>query len=321
MTSSTVGTKVLGALRIIALLALAAALCSACTIVREPPPENNGENNSNGGSPPAVDVLVVSQLDPNAAELSGRFEQIVYGLRGALAEREVQVNRLAMAPLHRQADGAVPLLYGEGDEDGEFGTMSEAIIYYGRDNGAEHLRETSSGESENLAALGMQLDQRSIYHASGGDPSGRPYFGEPADGLVVVVLSATERKCGVDDGDCRLDGQSPADYFTAGGEGGAEWLSLAGGQDLGANRIYHAAFATTEGGDRESFEEGCKARTGFPSTTLDFMAHSPTGYYEDFSRGLRQNGGRGSYIDLCNAFSAEGIVILEALAADIAAMF
>lgn len=321
MTSSTIRRRVMGALRLLSLLALAAALCGACTIVRDPPPESNGDNNSNGGSPPAVDVLVVSQLDPNAAELSVHFEQIVYGLRGALAEREVQVNRLALAPLHRQAEGAVPLLYGEGDEEGEFSSLSEAIIYYGRDNGAEYLRETSSGESENLAALGMQLDQRSIYRAESGDPSGRPYFGEPADGFVVIVLSATERKCGIDDGNCRLDGESSVDYFTAGGDDGAEWLTLPGNQGPGSGRIYHAAFATTEGGDRDSFEEGCEARTGFPSTTLDFMAHSPTGYYNDFTTGVRKNGGRGSYIDLCNALSAEGIVLLEATAADIAAMF
>ncbi|MFW5968758.1 MAG: hypothetical protein ACOCV2_14635 [Persicimonas sp.] len=319
MKTATIGKRVFGALRLIVLLALAAALCGACTIVRDPPPENN-ENNSNGKPPPAVDVLVVSQLDPNAAELSGRFEQIVYGLTGALAEREVKVNRVALAPLYRQAEGAVPLLYGEGDEEAEFESLSDAIVYYGRDEGSESLQDSASGESENLAALGMQLDQRSIYRASSGDPSGQPYFGEPSDGFVVVVLSATERKCGLDDDVCRLDGQSPADYFTAGGEDNADWLSLAGDEDLGTDKVYHAAFATTEGGDRDSFEEQCEARTGFPSTTLDFMEHSPTGYYEDFTREVRRSGGKASYVDLCDAMAAQGIAIIEGLAADIEGM-
>lgn len=299
----------------------AIGLCASCTIVRDPPEEGGGGENNDEAEQPAVDILVVSQMDRSAAELSGDFERIVYGLGAELGEREVQVSRLGLAPLHRQADGAVPLVYGEGDEDSEFGSLGEAIAYYGQDNGAEHLQQDATAESENLAELGMHLDERPVYSPSGSYPEGRSYFDRPADGFVVLVLSATDRLCDIDDEDCRLDGDRPGHYFTfREDDHAASWLSLPGGEGVDAERVFHGAVVTTEDSDADSFEERCTDQTGFPSTKLEFMEHASSTYYEPLAGQIEDDGGRAAVVDMCTALSSDGQPAIESLADQIAGM-
>lgn len=291
---------------------------TACTIVRY---VDDDDGSTTGPPPRVVDMLVMIDLDRGAANLTEDYGKVLGTISFALAEQNVQIRRAAMAPLYSRAQGAVPLLYGEDDEDGEFGNFAQAIGFYTYDAGAEYLQDPVESDSANLATLGKELDTRAIYHPTTADTEGAAYFNEPADGFVVVYLSASPRRCGANDAACQVDGTAPVNYFTAGSEA-LQWLELGGGGSLPVDRVFHAAVVTGEGIDYDTFYAGCSAFPNFPVTKLDVMQPSEEhSYFGPFIGGVKNAGGNGDMVDLCEAMSTAGEPALISLGVKIRSMF
>lgn len=292
---------------------------TACTVIRYVDPD--------GGTtvtlePVVLDMLVMIDLDRGTANLTPDYGNILGLLSFALAEQNIQIRHAAMAPLYTRAEGAVPLLYGESDPEGEFSDFAEAIAFYSYDAGAEYLQDPAPSDSANLATLGKELDTRAIYRPTTADTSGAAYFDEPADGFLVVYLSASPRRCGAGDAACDIDGQAAADYFTKTGENGLAWLELGGGASLPANKVFHAAIVTAEGVDYDTFYQKCASQPKFPITKLDVMQSSEEhAYYGPFVDSVKKAGGRGEVVDLCEAMSGRAESTTISLGVKIRSMF
>ncbi len=311
-------------LRLLVLAALFCVAASGCTIVVHDPQPQPGNNGHNDPPPPRVlDVLVLTQLDRSAGNLAPMYGQILSQLEADLGRENVALRQVGFAPLHRRAQDVVPLIYGrtDGSQQGDFASPGEAISFYATDNGGQYLQQMATGEGENLAALGMSLDQRAIYHPTSADPSAAAYFKAPADGFVVLTFSASKRLCGADEQACQLDGEAAGTYFTAkDADGNATWLSLPGGSGLPPGRIFHAAFVTAEGVDYNQFASHCRGFPNFPNSDLDFMEGSQKRYYGPVAKAINNHGGHAAVVDLCKAFSGDGDKAVRALADKIAGM-
>ena len=298
---------------------LLAIFGSGCTIIRYV----DGDDDDDGPTlpPKVVDMLVVVDLDHRTANLTDDFGGIIGTLGGELAKKNIEVRQAALAPMYGRSEGVVPLLYGENDDASEFGGFTDAVAFYTHDDGAQYLQDDAAYDGENLATLGADLDERAIYRPTTADPNARAYFVEPADGFVVIYLSASPRICGANDSDCAVDGQNPADYFTQAADGDAAWLQLPGGMGLPASKIFHGAIVTGEGMNYDAFYERCMAYPNFPATTLDVMEPSEHAYFGPFIEGVQGNGGRGAMVDLCEVMSSRRANSLQGLASKIRAIF
>ena len=299
MTMNPYRRRALGAL---CLAAVAMSTLSACTVIRyrdppeppepvEPPP------------PKVVDILVMVELERSTSSLADAYAGAVSQLVGGLALQNVTVRKLGVAPMYSRIGDSVPLIYGEGDPNAEFGTLAEAIAFYALDDGERYLRDRVDADGENLAAIGLELDTRPIYNPTTANADAAPYFGAPADGFVVVQLTAKERTCGVDDAACALNGAEPGSYFTSVTDGGLSWLELPGGDRLGKKKVYHLAIATQEGVDFDSFASSCEGRPDFPANKLDFMEPSARDYYTGLTQRINDGGGKADFVDMCLAMS------------------
>jgi hypothetical protein len=227
-----------------------------------------------------------------------------------------------MAPLYAQAEGAVPLLYGEPDEKGEFGGFDEAIAFYTYDDGAQYLQQESSSDSENLATLGAELNTRALYRPTTADTNATPFFKEPTDGFVVLYLSASPRKCSANGDGCAVGGVDPTTYFTRSSGGTVDWLKLAGGGSLPKDKVFHGAIVTAEKTDYDTFYDQCSSYPNFPIAQLDVMEPSEDhAYFGPLIEGVQNNGGAGEVIDLCEAMSGRGEPAVIGMAAKIRGMF
>ncbi len=299
MTRSPLGKRALGAL---ALAAVAMSTLSACTIIRyRDPPEP--VDPTEPPPPKVVDILVMVELERSTSSLADAYAGAVTQLVFNLGVQNVTVRKLGVAPMYSRIGDTVPLIYGEGDPNGEFGTVGEAIAFYAMDDGERYLRDRVEADGENLAAIGLELDTRAVYNPTIANTDATPYFSEPVDGFVVVQLTAKERTCGVDDAACALDGGDPASYFTAESEGGVDWLELPGGGKLGKKKVYHLAIATQEGVDFDTFASSCEGRPDFPAAKLDFMEPSSRDYYTGLTGRINDRGGKADFVDMCVAMS------------------
>lgn len=304
--------------RIFLLVSLVCTL-SACTVVRYADEDAGGDNNGgNNANTKSVDMLIMMDLDRSAANLTSAHADVVGKLIAGLEAQGIAVRKAALAPLYRRAEGVVPILYGLNDETNQFNNLGEAVAFYTYDSGADYLIDAATTDGANLATLGSQLDQRSIYKPEAADPLSRPYFEGAADGFVVVTLSATPRRCGAGAVGCEIDGVAPEDYFTRVNEvGQAQWLELAGGEGLPVDKIYHAAFVTREGIGYDQFYEECTDYPNFPTTLLDVMAPSENVYFERVNERIANRGGHGLAIDLCEAYSGRADFAVGGVVAEI----
>jgi hypothetical protein len=296
-----------------------------CTFIREVPGDGDGGGNNATPTPTpptTADMLVMVQIDRSAGNLAPAYGQILGQLEAALGKHNIELRRVGYAPLHRRAQQVVPLIFGRDDAQSEFGSAAEAIAFYASDGGAQYIRQTASGESENLAALGLELDERAVYRPTSADPTARAYFQRPADGLIVLTLSATARLCNAGDQACRLNGERPGQYFVSReADGDAAWLVLPGDEGLPPERIFHAAIVTAEGVDYEQFRARCLDHPNFPTTYLDFMEGSPATYWGPVADAINQGGGHAAVVDMCQALSSDGDAAIKSLAGRIAAAF
>jgi len=282
------------------IIALLMLTLSGCTIIRYVDPN---ENNNGGTTPPReVDMLVLVDLSRSSANLSSEYARILGALMGGLELQNIDVRKTALAPLERRAGETVPLIYGTGDDESEFRNFAEAIAFFARDGGDLYLTDPASSDGENLALLGMQLDERAIYRPNVADPSGRPYFTEPADGFVVVVLSASPRLCDVGSEGCDLNGMHPGDFFAGNG-----WVEFPGGGTLPSNKIFHLYIGTQEGhSDFEAFYDHCKKQPNFPMALIDVLQPSSGRYFGPVAQRLNSKSGEAMSLDLCEVMSMSG---------------
>jgi len=294
---------------------------SGCTIIRyvdpPPPPEPPVPP-----PPKVVDLLVMVELDRATSQLAPYYGQIVATLQAQLLLQNIQVRKTGMAPMYRRTGDVVPLLWGDGDTDGEFSSPADTIGFYAMDDAREYLREDDSVDGENLATLGPELASRAVYHPTTADPIAAPYFTTPADGFVVVYLTAKARVCAHDQVACQLDGVTAAEYFSRETSEKAEWLELPDDTGVPVSKIYHLAIATEEGVSEDAFYDGCERRRDFPAGATAFMEPSGNVYYEAFISELRRNGGNGSFVGMCEAISTmSGGTAMASAASDILKMF
>lgn len=306
--------------RIAILLAIIGGVYAAagCTVVRY---VDNDDDVVTGPPPRVIDMLVMMDMSRATANLTEDYSTILGGVMFALAENNVTVRHAALAPLHSRAGGAVPLLYGEDDADGEFFSFQEAVAFYTYDGGAEYLQDSAAAEGENLATLGGELDSRAVYHPTTADTSASAYFSEPADGFVVLYFSASPRRCSMNGTDCEIDGVSPADYFTQTDGEGVTWLNLPGGTSLPKEKVFHGAIVTAENVSYDEFYEVCAKYPNFPAAKLDVMQPSSEhAYFGPFVEEVKANGAPAHYTDLCEAMSRRMEPAVISLVAGIRAM-
>ncbi len=294
------------------------AAVGSCTVVVEEPCDPNGSNGLPGGGVPTVDMLVMIDLQRGSAQLATLYEALIEGLEFALTERDVALRQIGLAPLHHRSGTNVPLIHGTQAES-PFSSMTEAILYYATE-GASLLSESPGGELDNLAAIGTNLNQKAIHDPFAQAPLPTPYFLEPADGLIVLVISANERRCASNEPACQIEGLNPADHFTREDDNGARWLNMPGGS-LPANRIFHLALVTSEIDDFDRFASECLSKPNFPQGVIDAMQPGGTPFYGPFVQDVRSNGGRGGMEDLCSVLSTSAPIHLFRLAQDIRNMF
>ena len=293
-------------------------LATACTVVRY---AEDPENVIDGPPPRQIDMLVLVDLDRAAANLTPDYGDILGTLAFGLSKQNVEIRRAALAPLYRRAQGTVPLLYGVDDPDGEFGDFADAIAFYTYDDGASYLQDSVDSDSSNLATLGADLDSRSIYHPTTADTSGAAYFSGPADGFLIVYLSASPRRCEPGEDACRVEGLTAVEHFSKSGDDGAEWLELAGQTSVPKSKIFHAAIVTPEGPDYSQFYAECSSMANFPVAKLDVMQPSQdVSYFGPLVDGIKDAGGRGEVVNLCEAMSTKGEATLLSLSLNIRSM-
>lgn len=310
--------------QLVSRLAVAAVLIAAfwaamgCTVIRY---VDDDDGSTNGPPPVVIDMLVVMDLSRGAANLTEPYANIIGTVLFALGEQNVQVRQAGLAPMYARAAGAVPLVYGE-NGGSEFNNFAEAIAFYTYDDGAMYLQDDAASDSANIATLGQNLDTQPLYNPTVANPGATAYFLEPADGFVVLYLSASPRRCDVDDPACAVNNENPASYFTGESAEGAAWLELPGGTSLPPDKIFHAAIVTAENTDYDTFYQQCAAYPNFPAALLDVMEPSEEhAYFGPFVDGVKNQGGAGDYVDLCEAMSSRSEPALLGMAAKIRAMF
>lgn len=288
------------------MIALMMLSLSGCTVIRYVDPNENNSNNTTR-PPRVVDMLVMVDLSRSSANLSGEYAAILSSLIGGLELQNVEVRRTALAPLERRSGETVPLFYGTDDPESEFDNFGTAIAFYAQDGGDVFLTERAGSDGENLALLGMQIDERSIYRPSTSDSSGRPYFTEPGDGFIVVTLSASPRLCDASDSDCQLNDNHPGEYWMTSSAEGADWLEFPGGGRLPANKIFHLFIGTQEGqSDFDAFYEHCKEQPNFPMAQIDVLQPSPARYFGPVTDRINGISGEAMNLDLCKVMSLSG---------------
>lgn len=301
------------------LIALGTYAAVGCTIIRYVDP-TDPDGGTGELQPREIDMLVLVDLDRSAANLTAEYSKILGALSFGLGEQNIEIRKAALAPLYTRSNGAVPLLYGENDDDGDFWSFQEAIAFYAHDGGEDFLQDEVDSDSANLAVLGLELDSRAIYHPNSSDPTAVAYFEAPKDGFLVVYLTASERRCSAGDEACAVDGIDAVQYFSR-GDDQLSWLELPGGEGVAANKVFHAAITTAEGIDYATFFETCSKRPNFPVAKLDVMQPSSEHrYFGPFIDGIRSNGGNGAHVDLCEAMSSQGKVAIGSLALQIRSM-
>ena len=295
-----------------------AMFLAGCTVIRyvDKDKDDGGGGGGGGGTlkPKVVDVLVQANLRRPAANLASNYRNILNLLEAGLAKKKVTIRHVALAPMYRRHGDVVPLLWGRGAPDAQFGDLEAAIEYYTRDDGSQYLTGNSTVDGENLAALGMELDQRAIYRPGRADPESRAYFSRPKDGFVVLSLSAAPRRCDAGAAKCQLDGKHPAKFFTASGQDGAKWLELPGGTKISSSKLFYASVVTGEGKDYSTFAEDCRSQPKFPKTRLDVMEPSQNKYFGPFSKKVRNKGGAARKVGLCGAMSSKSKNLMFGLA-------
>lgn len=289
---------------------------SGCTIIRYVTDDNNDDQ---GDPPPPkiVDMLILIELDRNTAQLATDYQEAILSLQGGLATAGVTVRKKAVAPLYRRTGNAVPLIYGEGEEDGQFNDLAEAISFYTLNDNGRYLPDRVNAEGENLATLGMNLDSASIYHPTSAATDASPYFTVAGDGLIVVQMTAKARACGYDDAGCKLNGQAAGAYFTAEAGGKSSWLELPNATGLAKDRVFFLNIATLEGGTDDDVDRRCTGKVGLNELIINSLEASPFVYYEDFAEDVSQRGGWSKYMETCDALSASGDVKLAAMGKEI----
>lgn len=314
---------VIGKFGALALLITLSMSLSGCTIIRyvdnnepEPPEPKPIE-------PKVMDMLVMVELDRSATSMAESYQQILASLTLTLTEKKITLRKVALAPMYRRTGAAVPLIYGLGDEGSEFSNYGEAIFFFANDDGQMYLRDRASADGENLAALGQELDTRSLYHPTTADPDAIPYFTEPADGFMVVQITAKARTCAYSDAACQLDGTNPGSYFTRSSEQEtAAWLQLGGQRGLKKDKIFHLFIATAEQTDIDGMITKCERIPDFPAGKLDYMEPSSKSYYEPLAEQIKGQGGKAQYVDLCTAMSTiGGLAAMRSVAGSVRQMF
>lgn len=302
------------------LFALFCIFLASCTIIRD---SNNGDNGDNGDNgfeindelPPfddipadadVIDALVFVELTNGHSMYSSRYYAYLSEVQIALAVRHgIFVRDLAVAPLYRQHSHRPPLLFGRNDPNNLRPDLEQSLEYYLSEDGRGHLDDRVDAPSENPAALGMELDREPVYNPETGSGDGSPYFREPEDGFAVFYITGTARECGHDDGDCAVNGQPPADYFTAtDSDGAADWLNLPG-DGLAPEQIAHVAITTDEGVDYDTFRDACLSRPDFPTRYLDFLEPSEhNSFFQPFTQQIDSGAGVARQVDMCEALSS-----------------
>lgn len=302
---------------VIAAVLAGATVALGCTVIRYV----DGEDDPIEGPPPKeIDLLVMMDMSRPTANLVQDYGNILGGITFALAQSNVTIRHAALAPLHSRAGGAVPLLYGEGDEQGEFFSFEEAVAFYTYDGGAEYLQDAASAEAENLAILGRELDTRPIYRPTAADTDARAYFSEPTDGFVILYFSASPRRCAMGSSSCAIEGTDPVDYFTDTDGAGVTWLELPGGASLPRGKVFHGAIVTAENVDYQTFYDTCSTLPNFPVAKLDVMQPSPDEFFGPFVDEVNAAGGVAHYTDLCDAMSRRMETSVSQIAAAIRSM-
>ncbi len=301
---------------------------TGCTVFRDRDPKTEEDG---GGKvviePKEIDLLVLVDLDRGAANLSGHYQNVLATLNGELAKKKINIRSAAMAPLYQRTGQSVPLLFGQGHDSSEFSNFGDAITYYTLDDSQNHLPDKTKADGQNLADLGHTLGNQPIYHAESADPTGKAYFSEAADGMLIVYLSASARPCALNDAGCMIDGQTPpVEYFSEvdpidPDEPIAAWLKLANNTGLHPKRIFHLAIVTPEKVSYTDFANRCNSYPNFPATTLDVMEPSPNAYYEPFIKELQKAGGNGNILDLCQVLSSNDRTTLATIANQIQKIF
>lgn len=312
--------RLLGA---VALLAMISMSLGGCTIIRYVDNNENNENNAPAPPPKVVDMLVLVELDRSATSMADSYQQILGALTVALAAKQVSVRKIGLAPMYRRTGNAVPLIYGLGDPSSEFQDAGEAIFFFANDDGQKYLRDRADADGENLASIGLELDTRSVYHPTTSDPNAAPYFTTPADGLIVVQMTAKARVCAYSDAACQLDGVAPAQYLTRrDAQDTSAWLQMGGLKSLKPDKIFHLLIATGELMDIDAFVDKCEAQPDFPAGKLDYMEPSAKAYYEPLATQLTAKGGKAAFVDLCTAMSpTASVAALGSVAVGVRDMF
>ena len=297
---------------------LSLALTSGCTIIRYvDPPEPDPPPTA--GPPRIMDVLVMVEMDRSTVQLAEDYQFILSQLTVGLAQANVMVRKVGLAPMYRRSGEAVPLVYGLGDGNSEFSNYGEAIAFFALDDGQRYLRDQVLADGENLATIGMDLDQRAIYHPTTADTDATPYYTVPEHGFLIVQLTSSARGCAHGDEACRLDGVEPAQYFTRQAEGGVQWLELPGELKLGPDRVFFLQIATSEGISEDDFLDSCERRPSFDPVNLDYMEPSPVSYFQPFTDSVNERGGWASYLDMCEAMSPlSSVTAIARISAEIA---
>jgi hypothetical protein len=310
------------------LIFLAFLFSTSCTILRDTGDENNGgQGNGNGGAvvegeyePKTVDILVLTTFDD--VSMASYYDGFIQTLLLELALKKVDVAHIAYAPMyHRNLDQA-PLFFGVGDTEPEFDSFSTAYAYFSSPDGLEILTDDPNvKDGMNLAQIGAKLDRLPILHPSRSTVMGRAYFDNPQDGLIVIWLNASPRRCELSS--CRMeDGTRLDDYLSATDEAGnLKWLHFAEGQSLPKRRVAHLFFGTAEDVDYETFADDCTTLPGFPAVALDYMQESKATLYEDLSDSLDEKGIVTMNEDLCDAMSLKFLITAVEMALTVRRLF
>lgn len=267
------------------------SLGTACTVVRnaQPPPPDDPVG--------VVDMLVLTSMAPAASNLSGPYETILFDLFDALESESVLVRRVAVAPLHSRVGAEVPLLHGAAPDELAMGRVTDEYTLGGP---SVFLVDRASDDYANLLELGARLSQAPLRDDVEGltGTAGAAFFTTPADGLVVVVLSALAPRC---ETDCLPLAREHVDALTRGGaEGQASWLDL----PLPVRNVSLLTVTTAEvGGDYDALRESCRRAVGFPDDLLDFLEPSGTPYHSAVVAGLRERGLTADALDICRVLA------------------
>ena len=150
-------------------------LSAGCTIIRYvDPPEPDPPPSA--GPPRIMDVLVMVEMDRSTVQLAEDYQAILGQLTVGLAQANIMVRKVGLAPMYRRSGQAVPLVYGLGDGNSEFSNYGEAIAFFAYDDGQKYLRDRVIADGENLATIGADLDRRPVYHPTTADTDATPYY-------------------------------------------------------------------------------------------------------------------------------------------------